>query len=53
MTRQLYMAIAALVLLTFLMPVLIQATAILLPSVVIVGLVVIVVRLVWFYTNHY
>jgi uncharacterized membrane protein len=53
MTRQLYLAVGALCLLAFLTPVLIQVIAVVIPFVIIVGLVVVVVRLVWFYTNRY
>jgi uncharacterized membrane protein len=51
--NRLYFSVGVLFLLAFLMPVLIQAVAILLPLVLIIGLVVVVVRLVWFYTSRY
>lgn len=53
MFNRLYLAVGALFLLAFLMPVLIQAIAVVVPFVVVVGLVIVIVRLVWFYTNRY
>ena len=51
--NRLYLAVGALFLLAFMMPILIQVIATVLPLVVIVGLVVVIVRLVWFYTSRY
>jgi uncharacterized membrane protein len=53
MTRQLYIAIGALFLLAFLTPILIKLAVAVVPLVVITGLVVVIVRLVWFYTDRY
>lgn len=53
MFNRLYVAVAALFLLAFLMPVLIKVIALVVPFVLIVGLVIVVVRLVWFYTSRY
>ena len=53
MTRQLYMAIGALFLLAFLTPVLIKLLVTVMPLVGVVGLVIVVVRFVWFYTDRY
>jgi len=53
MTRQLYLAVGVLFLLAFLTPVLIQVVAVVVPLVLVAGLVIVVVRLVWFYTNRY
>ena len=52
MTNHLYTAVAALFLLAFLTPVLIQLLVPVVPLVVIAGLVIVVVRLVWFYTSR-
>jgi hypothetical protein len=52
-TGQLYVAVACLLMLAMLAPLLIHLFVVVAPLVVIVGLVAIVVRLVWFYTNRY
>ena len=51
--KHLYPALGALLLLAVLAPALIQVVVALVPLVVIAGLVIVVVRLVWFYTNRY
>ena len=53
LTKPLYMAVGALFFLASLAPVLIQLFAVLVPLVVLTGLVIVVVRLVWFYTDRY
>ena len=51
LTKHLYPALGALLLLAVLAPTLIQLAAVVVPLAVIAGVVIIVVRLVWFYTN--
>ena len=53
MFNRLYLAVGVLFLLAFLTPILIQVIAVVVPFVVIAGLVIVIVRLVWFYTNRY
>jgi len=53
LTKPLYTAVGALCVLGFLSPLLIQLFVVAVPLVVVAGLVVIVVRLVWFYTDRY
>lgn len=47
------MAVGALCLLVMLAPLIVQVVAVLVPLVIVVGLVIVAVRLVWFYTNRY
>lgn len=51
--NRLYLAVGVLFLLAILAPVLIQLLTVVVPFVVAIGLVIVVVRLVWFYTNRY
>ena len=53
LTKPLYMAVGALCLLIILTPLVVAFVAAILPLLIVGGLVVIVVRLVWFYTNRY
>lgn len=53
LTKPLYMAIGALCLLVILAPLIVQVVAVLVPLVLVGGLVIVVVRLVWFYTSRY
>lgn len=53
LTKPLYMAAGPLCLLVVLAPLVVQVVALLVPLLIVGGLVVIVVRLVWFYTNRY
>jgi hypothetical protein len=53
LTRHLYVSVGALFLLAFLTPVLIKVAVVVVPLGVIVGIVIVVVRFVWFYTNRY
>ena len=53
MTSQLYVAVACLFMLAILAPLLIQLFVTVVPLLLIAGLVVVVVRLVWFYTSRY
>jgi hypothetical protein len=48
MTKPLYMAVGALCLLVILAPLVVQVVAVLVPLLVVCGLVIVVVRLVWF-----
>jgi hypothetical protein len=53
MTGQLYMAVGCLAVLAILAPLLIHLFVVMAPLLLIGGLVVVVVRLVWFYTSRY
>ena len=53
MTSQLYVGVACLFMLAMLAPLLIQLFVVMVPVLLIGGLVMVVVRLVWFYTSRY
>lgn len=53
MTSQLYVAVGCLFMLAMLAPLLIKLFVAVVPLLLIAGLVVVVVRLVWFYTSRY
>jgi len=53
MTSQLYVAVGCLFMLALLAPLLIQLFVTVVPLLLIAGLVVVVVRVVWFYTQRY
>ena len=53
LTKPLYMTVGALCLLVVLAPLVVQVVAVLVPLLLVGGLVIVVVRLVWFYTNRY
>ena len=53
MTSQLYVAVGCMFLVALLAPLLVQLFVTVVPLLLIAGLVVVVVRLVWFYTSRY
>jgi hypothetical protein len=53
LTKHLYPALGALLLLAVLAPTLIQLAAVVVPLAVITELVIVAVRLVWFHTTRY
>lgn len=53
LTRRLWSTVAALVLLTVLVPVVLRLLTAAIPIVVVIGATAVVLRLTWFYTNRY
>ena len=51
--QRLYVAVGLLCVLAFLLPLMVQFAAALIPVLGIAGIVIVLVRLVWFYTRRY
>lgn len=51
--QRLYVAVGLLCVLAFLLPLMVQFVAVALPLAGVIGIVIVLVRLVWFYTSRY